>query len=48
MIIKHDSVESLDFNGLEIFDHRADKGTGSSLAETKVPSGDKHLTDKEY
>lgn len=42
MVIKHDSVESFDFDGLEIFDYTANKDTGSSLAVVRVPPGGRH------
>ena len=42
MVIKHDSVESFDFDGLEIFDYTANKDTGSSLAVVRIPPGGRH------
>jgi len=42
MIIKHDLVEPIDFDGLRIYDYTAGQDTASSLAVIQVPSGVRH------
>ena len=42
MIIKHDAVNPIEFEGLEIMDYTAGQENGSSLAEITVPVGVSH------
>jgi len=42
MIVRYNSVESINFAGLQIYDYTAGEHTSSSLAAIKVPPGVRH------
>jgi mannose-6-phosphate isomerase-like protein (cupin superfamily) len=42
MIVKRDTLEVIDFNGLKILDYTAERDTTSSFAVIQVPSGRCH------
>ena len=42
MIVKHDSISPIDFEGLEIYDYTAGQKSRSSLAVIDVPPGARH------
>lgn len=42
MIVRKDSLEPIDFDGLTIYDYTADAGLSSSLATIDVPPGAEH------
>ena len=42
MIIRHDTVTPIGFDGLEIYDYTAGQENSSSLAEITVPVGVRH------
>ena len=42
MIIRHDAVDPIEFDGLEIVDYTAGQEHSSSLAEIAVPAGVRH------
>ena len=42
MIIRRESIEPIDFHGLEILDYTAEQDTSSSLAVITVPPGSRH------
>jgi mannose-6-phosphate isomerase-like protein (cupin superfamily) len=42
MKISKDSIDKIDFEGLQIIDYTSGKDTSSSIAEISVPSGTRH------
>ena len=42
MRVRHDTIEPIEFGGLQIFDYTAESSLGSSLAMIEVPPGASH------